>query len=52
MDLLLTGGTVVTMNREREVLAGADVLVQDGRVAKVTRPAPCADKTKEEQHHD
>ena len=37
MDLLLTGGTVVTMNREREVLAGADVLVQDGRVAKVGR---------------
>lgn len=37
MDLLLTGGTVVTMNREREVLVGADVLVQDGRVAKVGR---------------
>lgn len=37
MDLLLTGGTVVTMNREREVLAGADVLVQDGRIAKVGR---------------
>ncbi|WP_408889481.1 5'-deoxyadenosine deaminase [Myxococcus faecalis] len=37
MDLLLTGGTVVTMNREREVLVGADVLVQDGRIAKVGR---------------
>lgn len=37
MDLLLTGGTVVTMNPEREVLVGADVLVQDGRVAKVGR---------------
>ncbi len=37
MDLLLTGGTVVTMNREREVLVAADVLVQDGRIAKVGR---------------
>jgi len=37
VDLLLTGGTVVTMNREREVLVEADVLVQDGRVAKVGR---------------
>jgi cytosine/adenosine deaminase-related metal-dependent hydrolase len=37
VDLLLTGGTVVTMNPEREVLVGADVLVQDGRVAKVGR---------------
>ncbi|NVI97715.1 5'-deoxyadenosine deaminase [Myxococcus sp. AM009] len=37
MDLLLTGGTVVTMNREREVLVDADVLVQDGRIAKVGR---------------
>nr|WP_256434477.1 MULTISPECIES: 5'-deoxyadenosine deaminase [unclassified Myxococcus] len=35
--MLLTGGTVVTMNREREVLVGADVLVQDGRIAKVGR---------------
>ncbi|MDY7228546.1 5'-deoxyadenosine deaminase [Hyalangium rubrum] len=35
MDLLLTHGTVVTMNREREVLADADVLIQDGRIAKV-----------------
>ncbi|WP_342375681.1 5'-deoxyadenosine deaminase [Myxococcus stipitatus] len=37
MDLLLTGGTVVTMNREREVLVDADVLIQDGRIAKVGR---------------
>ena len=37
MDLLLTNGTVVTMNREREVLVGADVLVQDGRIARVGR---------------
>jgi 5-methylthioadenosine/S-adenosylhomocysteine deaminase len=37
VDLLLTGGTVVTMNREREVLVAADVLVQDGRIAKVGR---------------
>jgi len=37
VDLLLTNGTVVTMNREREVLVGADVLVQDGRIARVGR---------------
>jgi cytosine/adenosine deaminase-related metal-dependent hydrolase len=37
VDLLISGGTVVTMNREREVLARADVLVQDGRVARVGR---------------
>ena len=37
MDLLLTNATVVTMNREREVLPRADVLVQDGRIAKVGR---------------
>ena len=37
MDLLLTHGTVVTMNREREVLADADVLIQDGRIAKIGR---------------
>ncbi|MBN8465964.1 5'-deoxyadenosine deaminase [Corallococcus exiguus] len=37
MDLLLTGATVVTMNRDREVLPRADVLVQDGRIAKVGR---------------
>nr|WP_225937562.1 5'-deoxyadenosine deaminase [Myxococcus sp. RHSTA-1-4] len=35
--MLLTGGTVVTMNREREVLVRADVLVQEGRIAKVGR---------------
>jgi 5-methylthioadenosine/S-adenosylhomocysteine deaminase len=37
VDLLLTNGTVVTMNREREVLAEADVLIQDGRIARVGR---------------
>ena len=37
MDLLLTNGTVITMNREREVLAEADVLIQDGRIARVGR---------------
>lgn len=37
MDLLLTHGTVVTMNREREVLADTDVLIQDGRIAKIGR---------------
>ncbi len=35
MDLVITNGTVVTMNREREVLAGADVLVRQGRIARV-----------------
>jgi 5-methylthioadenosine/S-adenosylhomocysteine deaminase len=37
VDLLLTHGTVVTMNREREVLADADVLIQDGRIARIGR---------------
>ena len=37
MDLLLTHGTVVTMNREREVLADTDVLIQDGRIARMGR---------------
>ncbi|WP_225410969.1 5'-deoxyadenosine deaminase [Stigmatella hybrida] len=37
MDLLLTNGTVVTMNREREVLVGADVFIQDGRIARIGR---------------
>jgi 5-methylthioadenosine/S-adenosylhomocysteine deaminase len=37
VDLLLTNGTVVTMNREREVLAEADVLIQEGRIARVGR---------------
>ena len=35
MDLLITNGTVVTMNARREVLTGADVRVVDGRVAEV-----------------
>jgi cytosine/adenosine deaminase-related metal-dependent hydrolase len=37
VDLLLTNGTVVTMNREREVLAEADILIQEGRIARVGR---------------
>jgi cytosine/adenosine deaminase-related metal-dependent hydrolase len=37
VDLLLTNGTVITMNRQREVLADADVLIQDGRIARVGR---------------
>jgi cytosine/adenosine deaminase-related metal-dependent hydrolase len=37
VDLLLSKGTVVTMNRGREVLAQADVLIQDGRIARVGR---------------
>ncbi|MFZ5470613.1 MAG: 5'-deoxyadenosine deaminase [Myxococcota bacterium] len=35
LDLVLTNATVVTMNREREVLAHVDVLVREGRIAKV-----------------
>lgn len=37
MDLLISGGTVVTMNPDREVLAEADVLIQDGRIARIGR---------------
>jgi cytosine/adenosine deaminase-related metal-dependent hydrolase len=37
VDLLLTHGTVVTMNREREVLADTDVLIQDGRISRIGR---------------
>ncbi|XXF76561.1 5'-deoxyadenosine deaminase [Myxococcaceae bacterium GXIMD 01537] len=37
MDILLTNGTVVTMNRGREVLSQTDVLVQDGRIARIGR---------------
>jgi len=37
VDLLLSNGTVVTMNRGREVLARADVLIQEGRIARVGR---------------
>lgn len=37
MDLLFKNGTVVTMNGEREVLTAADVLVEDGRIAKIGR---------------
>ncbi len=35
MDLLIQNGIVVTQNAAREVLIGADVLVRDGRIAKV-----------------
>jgi cytosine/adenosine deaminase-related metal-dependent hydrolase len=37
VDVLFKGGTVITMNAGREVLARADVWVQDGRIAKVGR---------------
>lgn len=36
MDLILTNGTVVTMNRGREVLARADVVVEQGRISRIT----------------
>jgi 5-methylthioadenosine/S-adenosylhomocysteine deaminase len=35
LDLLITRGTVVTMNGRRDVLPAADVLVQDGCIRKV-----------------
>jgi cytosine/adenosine deaminase-related metal-dependent hydrolase len=35
VDLLITNATVVTMNRDREVLELGDVWVEDGRIAKV-----------------
>jgi 5-methylthioadenosine/S-adenosylhomocysteine deaminase len=35
--ILIRGGTVVTMNREREVLDCADVLIDGHRIAQVTR---------------
>ena len=34
MELLIQNGTVVTMDRDHRVLQSADVLVQDGRIAK------------------
>src|ERR1700687_973400 len=37
MDLLLSNGTIVTMNGAREVLDRADVLVRGGRIAKIGR---------------
>lgn len=38
-DLLLAGGTVLTLDPEATVRPGADVLVQDGRIAAVGRVA-------------
>ena len=35
MNLLIQNATVVTMNASRDVLRGVDVLVEDGRIAKV-----------------
>ncbi len=37
MDLLLSNGTIVTMNGAREILDRTDVLVSGGRIAKVGR---------------
>lgn len=37
MNLLIANGTVVTMNPERAVLPGTDVLVRDQRIAKIGR---------------
>lgn len=42
MDLLITGGTLLTQNRSRELLR-ADVLVQNGRIAAI---APTLDATR------
>jgi 5-methylthioadenosine/S-adenosylhomocysteine deaminase len=35
MALLLTGGTIVTMNQRREVLSGHDVFLAGGSIAKI-----------------
>jgi len=35
LDLLIKNGTVVTMNPGREVLAGVDVHVREGRIARI-----------------
>jgi 5-methylthioadenosine/S-adenosylhomocysteine deaminase len=35
LDLLIQNGTVVTLNADRQVLVGADVLVEDGRIARI-----------------
>ena len=35
MKTLIRGGTVLTLDREDRVLAGADVLVEDERIARV-----------------
>ena len=35
MSLLLKCGTIVTMNDRKEVLAGHDLLVEDGRIARI-----------------
>ncbi len=37
MNLLIQNATVVTLNATREILTGADVLVEDGRIAKIGR---------------
>ncbi len=37
LDLLIANATIVTMNRAREVLVGADLSVKDGRIAAVGR---------------
>lgn len=38
MDLVVTNATVVTMNAAREVLHGAELVVQGGRIVKVGAP--------------
>jgi len=37
LDLLITNGTIVTLNAAREVLVRADLLIRDGRIASVGR---------------
>ena len=39
MDLVITNGTVVTMNAGREVLARADVVISAGRIIKIGKAA-------------
>ncbi len=34
-DLLITGGTVVTMNKSREIFAKADIFIRDGKIVAI-----------------
>ena len=37
LDLLITNGTIVTMNAARDVLVRADLLIRDGRIVSLGR---------------
>lgn len=40
VDLVITNGTVVTMNASRDVLEGAEVFISQGRIEYVGKPRP------------